>query len=102
MDVIRIAKDEWEQAVGLPATTFGACCAQANDHTFPVLEELGHYDDYPREVAAWYEKVAKEVVHAVEAGRVGRDVLTDGDWTGPAPKEADAASGAAPSERGYP
>jgi hypothetical protein len=46
MDVIGIAKHEWEQALGLPATTFGACCAQANDHTFPVLEELGFAQCY--------------------------------------------------------
>ncbi len=45
-DAIAIAREEWEQALGLPATTFGACCAQANDHTFPILAELGFRQSY--------------------------------------------------------
>lgn len=45
-EVIAIAKDEWEQALGMPATCFGACCAQANDYTFPILEELGFTECY--------------------------------------------------------
>ena len=44
--VIAIAKAEWEQALGMPATSFGACCAQANDHTFPILDELGFEQCY--------------------------------------------------------
>jgi len=43
---IRIAKDEWEQALGMPTDNFGACCAQANDDTFPVLAELGFRQSY--------------------------------------------------------
>jgi hypothetical protein len=60
--VIRIAKDEWEQALGLPAETFGACCAQANDYTHPILAELGFRQSYisvpgrynPRHGQAWW------------------------------------------------
>lgn len=44
--VISIAKDEWEQALGMPAGDFGACCAQANDFTFPILAELGFRQSY--------------------------------------------------------
>ncbi|HUS79871.1 MAG TPA: hypothetical protein VM283_01305 [Armatimonadota bacterium] len=44
--VISIAKDEWEQALGTPAEDFGACCAQANDYTFPILAELGFRQSY--------------------------------------------------------
>ena len=44
--VLRIAKDEWEQALGMPADTYGACCAMANDHTHPILAELGYRQSY--------------------------------------------------------
>jgi hypothetical protein len=44
--VLRIAKDEWEQALGRPAETYGACCAMANDDTFPILDELGLRQSY--------------------------------------------------------
>ncbi len=44
--VIAIAKDEWEQALGMATEDFGACCAQANDYTFPILAELGFKQCY--------------------------------------------------------
>jgi len=44
--VLTIAKDHWEQAMGMAAEDFGACCAQANDHTFPILAELGFRQSY--------------------------------------------------------
>jgi len=44
--VIAIARDEWEQALGMRAEDFGACCAQANDFTFPILAELGFRQSY--------------------------------------------------------
>ncbi|MBM3501201.1 MAG: hypothetical protein FJX74_21330 [Armatimonadetes bacterium] len=44
--VLRIAKDDWEQALGLRAETYGACCCMANDATFPLLEELGFEQCY--------------------------------------------------------
>ena len=45
-EAIAIAKDDWEQSMGMPADTFGACCAQANDYTFPILDELGFRQSY--------------------------------------------------------
>jgi hypothetical protein len=44
--VLQIAKDEWGQAMGQPTDSFGACCAQANDYTFPILAELGFRQCY--------------------------------------------------------
>lgn len=44
--VIAIAKDDWEQALGLKAEDFGACCASANDDTFSILHELGFRQCY--------------------------------------------------------
>ncbi|MGD9496459.1 MAG: hypothetical protein AB7Y46_09120 [Armatimonadota bacterium] len=44
--VLAIAKDDWEQALGMRAEDFGACCAQANDWTFPILAELGFRQCY--------------------------------------------------------
>lgn len=44
--VIEIAKDDWEQSMGKRAEDFGACCAMANDHTFPILAELGFRQCY--------------------------------------------------------
>lgn len=60
--LIQRAKDEWEQAMGIPAETFGACCAQANDYTFPILDELGFKQSYcscpgrhnPRDGTRWW------------------------------------------------
>jgi transglutaminase-like putative cysteine protease len=51
----------------------------------PVLEELGSFADYPREVAEWYEAMAREVVAAAE--RAERKTAVAGDerlWSGPA------------------
>lgn len=51
----------------------------------PVVKELGSYADYPRDVAEWYEAVAREVMdtlrHADARTAVARD---DRLWTGPA------------------
>jgi hypothetical protein len=44
--VLEIAKDDWEQSMGREAEDFGACCAQANDHTFALLDELGFRQCY--------------------------------------------------------
>jgi hypothetical protein len=43
---IEIAKREWEEALGRSAVTYGACCAMANDYTFPILAELGFRQSY--------------------------------------------------------
>jgi len=44
--VLTIARDEWQAALGQPAETYGACCAMANDYTFPILAELGFRQSY--------------------------------------------------------
>jgi hypothetical protein len=46
LQVLRIARDDWEQSLGLPAESFGACCAQANDYLFPILADLGFRQCY--------------------------------------------------------
>jgi len=45
-ELLRLAKDDWEQALGRPVDTFGACCATANDYTHPLLDELGFRQCY--------------------------------------------------------
>lgn len=45
-EAIVIAKDHWEQALGVAARSYGACCHQANDWTFPILDELGFRQSY--------------------------------------------------------
>lgn len=52
-DAIRLAKDDWEQSMGLAADSFGACCAQANDWTFPILAELGFRQCYVTAPGRW-------------------------------------------------
>lgn len=52
-EVIAIAKDDWEQSMGVAADSFGACCAQANDYTFPILAELGFRQSYCSAPGRW-------------------------------------------------
>lgn len=52
-EVLTIARDDWEQALGLAADSFGACCAQANDYTFPILAELGFRQSYCSAPGRW-------------------------------------------------
>jgi len=44
--VLQVAKDDWEQSMGHAVEDFGACCAMANDHTFPILAEMGFRQCY--------------------------------------------------------
>ena len=46
----------------------------------PLIKDLESQADYPKEVADWYEQVAKEVIKAVEEDRLDSDVLSDKDW----------------------
>ncbi len=46
LEVLTIAKDHWEQALGMPAETYTACCTMANDWTFPILDEIGYRQSY--------------------------------------------------------
>ena len=45
-EVLTIARDHWEQALGVQAEDYGACCLMANDWTMPILDELGYRQCY--------------------------------------------------------
>lgn len=45
-EVLAIAKDQWEQALGRQAESYGSCCLMGNDWTFPILDELGYRQSY--------------------------------------------------------
>jgi len=45
-EVLAVAKDHWEQALGRRAEDYGACCLMANDWTMPILDELGYKQCY--------------------------------------------------------
>jgi hypothetical protein len=45
-EVLAIARDHWEQALGRRAEDYGACCHMGNDWTFPILDELGYRQCY--------------------------------------------------------
>ena len=45
-EVLAIAKDHWEQALGMPAEEYSGCCTMGNDWTFPILDELGYRQSY--------------------------------------------------------
>jgi transglutaminase-like putative cysteine protease len=50
----------------------------------PILKELGSYADYPKDVADWYEEMAKEVMRAIEAAeRKDKIAADDRLWGGP-------------------
>lgn len=51
----------------------------------PVVKELGSYADYPRDVAQWYEAVAREVMETLRRADARAAVAgDDGLWGGPA------------------
>ncbi len=78
---IRVGKDEWEQALGMPAGSYGACCAMANDYTYPILAELGFTESTcsvpgrynPRYGQEWWGAFP----HAHHASRLSRLVCGD-------------------------
>ena len=49
----------------------------------PLIKDLPSHKDYPRDVADWYEQVAREVVSSVDADVVHQNVLSDQEWAGP-------------------
>ena len=49
----------------------------------PLIKDLPSHKDYPKDVADWYEQVAKDVVASVEEDVVHKDVLSDEEWSGP-------------------
>ena len=51
----------------------------------PVLKDLESHADYPREVADWYEAMAREVMRALQRAEDGETIARDdGFWRGPA------------------
>lgn len=52
----------------------------------PLLKDLGSYADYPKEVAEWYEEMAREVMRVVRAGEAKESVARNDElWAGPEP-----------------
>ena len=51
----------------------------------PVLKDLDSHADYPPDVAAWYEAMAREVVRAADEAVARRVAADDALWKGPAP-----------------
>jgi transglutaminase-like putative cysteine protease len=63
----------------------------------PVVKELGHYADYPREVAEWYEAMAHDVMQAVQVAAARSRVATDERlWRGPESGDVQRQSSGAP------
>jgi transglutaminase-like putative cysteine protease len=55
----------------------------------PVLRDLESHADYPAEVAAWYETMAREVVQALDRDEARQRLASDDAlWTGPSPRGA--------------
>lgn len=49
----------------------------------PLIKDLPSHQDYPKDVADWYEQVARDVVASVDDDVVHQDVLSDQEWSGP-------------------
>ena len=50
----------------------------------PILKDLESHADYPREVAEWYEAMAREVMRAVKKAEGGKAIAGDDRfWRGP-------------------
>ncbi|MDO9464686.1 MAG: polysaccharide deacetylase family protein [bacterium] len=41
-EILKLAKQDWEDALGMESTVFKPGYGSANDHTFPILSELGY------------------------------------------------------------
>lgn len=54
----------------------------------PILKDLPSHADYPAEVAAWYEAMAREVMRALREAEARTDIAAnDRLWSGPAPQQ---------------
>jgi transglutaminase-like putative cysteine protease len=54
----------------------------------PILQELESHAEYPAEVAAWYEKMAREVIRALDEAEARERVASDDTlWRGPRPSQ---------------
>jgi len=63
-EILSLAKDDWEQALGLPLTTWRCGFVSANDHTFPILDELGIRHSSSSMPGRYYPQVAANWVGA--------------------------------------
>ena len=59
LELLRVATDDWEQSSGMKAESFGACCAQANDFTHPILAELGYRQCYTSVPGRYYPEAGQ-------------------------------------------
>src|SRR5262245_7741801 len=56
----------------------------------PILKDLDSHADYPAEVAAWYETMAREIVLALNRAEAEERIASDDHlWGGPGPREVD-------------
>ena len=54
----------------------------------PILKDLDSHADYPAEVADWYERMAREVMRALEQSEAEKGVASDDSlWRGPRPSQ---------------
>jgi transglutaminase-like putative cysteine protease len=50
----------------------------------PIVKEIGSFADYPKDVAEWYERMAKETMEAVKSSAAKEKTATnDAFWSGP-------------------
>jgi len=50
----------------------------------PIVKEIGSFADYPKDVAEWYERMAREWMAAVTSAHAKQRTATnDGFWSGP-------------------
>jgi transglutaminase-like putative cysteine protease len=50
----------------------------------PIVKEIGSFADYPKDVAEWYERMARETIAAAASADAKRQTASDdGFWTGP-------------------
>lgn len=53
----------------------------------PLIKNLESYKDYPKDVADWYEQMAKDVVKSVDENVIHKNVLSDKELSGPDAKK---------------
>ncbi|MDO9465024.1 MAG: hypothetical protein Q7J67_06990 [bacterium] len=61
-EIISLAKQDWEDALGIPVTTFRTGYNTANDHTMPVVAEIGFNQISSGSPGEYYKDVARNWV----------------------------------------
>lgn len=49
----------------------------------PIVKEIGSFPDYPKDVALWYEQMAKETIAALGSSSSKAKTADDSFWSGP-------------------